>query len=106
MEYYICHFIFRYSGNSRNRKKTTEGYLSQIVSLRTLRRLDLNLNEFHLANINWPVGCQIESLTIQNSFTYKNLCAIISCSPRLHRLIIKQDFQSFIKDQPLTTSFP
>ena len=88
------------------RKKTTKNYLSQIVSSPALRRLGLNLKDTYLTTIQWPIECQIETLITYDDFTYENLCKIVSCSPRLRRLIIKQDFAHFIKDQTFETSFP
>jgi hypothetical protein len=86
--------------------KTTEQYLSSIMAQSTLRKVELNLRTDRLSNIQWPSNCRIEYLIIDGDITMDNLFRIISCSPQLHSLIIKQKLLTMPDNLKKRSSFP
>ncbi len=88
------------------RRKTTEHYLSSIMAQSTLRKVEFNVKNFRLSNIQWPSNCRIEYLIINVDITMNNLSRIISSSPQLHTLIIKQKLLTMSDNLNQRSSFP
>ena len=88
------------------RKNTTDNRLSKIVQQSNLRNIHFNIQNNRLSDIDWPMSCSIECLTLNGDITFDTLVKIFSCSPRLHRLIIEEKFSSLIDHCILTSSFP
>jgi hypothetical protein len=86
--------------------KTTEQYLSSIMAQSTLRKVEFNLRTDRLSNIQWPSNCRIEYLIIDGDITMDNLFRIISSSPQLHSLIIKQKLLTMPDNLKKRSSFP
>jgi hypothetical protein len=86
--------------------KKTEQYLSSIMAQSTLRKVEFNLRTDRLANIQWPSNCRIEYLIIDGDITMDNLFRIISCSPQLHKLIIKQKLLNITDNHSEKSPFP
>ena len=88
------------SKHDDHRRKTTANHLSTIVQQSNLRTIEFNIPNNRLSQIEWPSICSIECLIL---YEYENLVKIYSCSPRLHRLIIKGNL---FNSNHLTCSFP
>jgi hypothetical protein len=86
--------------------KTTEQYLSSIMAQSTLRKVEFNLRADRLSNIQWPSNCRIEYLIIDRYIRMDNLFRIISCSPQLHTLIIKQNLLVITDNRSEKSPFP
>jgi hypothetical protein len=86
--------------------KTTEQYLSSIMAQSTLRKVEFNLRADRLSNIQWPSNCRIEYLIIDRYIRMDNLFRIISCSPQLHTLIIKQKLTNVLQNVNKDLPFP
>ena len=83
-------FSIRISEYDDRRRKTTVNYLSTIVKQINLRRLYLDVENSRISDLSWPINCSIECLTINGNVKFDDLVKIFSCSPQLHRLIIKR----------------
>ena len=88
--------------DDRRRTKTNFN-LSKIISQSTIRHIHINFNRNR--DIEWPVECSIESLTINDNFKFETLSKIVSCSPRLRKLTVKSFKTSLIPVQPCEISF-
>jgi hypothetical protein len=88
------------------RRKTTEHYLSSIIAQSTLRKVEFNVKNHRLSNIQWPSDCRIEYLIINVDISMNNLSQIISSSPQLHTLIIKQKLLTMPDNLKQRSSFP
>ena len=74
------------------RRKTIVNYLSTVVNQPNLRYLYLNMNNNRISELSWPMNSSIECLTVNGYMKLDTLMKIFSCSPQLHRLIIKEIF--------------
>ena len=79
------------------RGKTTANILSNIVQ---------QIKACRIFQIEWPSNCSIECLICYGDIGLEKLIEIYSCSPRLHRLIIKRTFSYLKNHRHLTFSFP
>ena len=86
--------------------QTTVNHLSTVVRQSNLRNLHLNIQNNRLSEISWPMNCSIECLTVHGDITFDNLVKIFSCSPQLHRLIIKDEFSWLNPNNVKVHSFP
>ena len=87
------------------RKNTTVNDLSKIVQQSNLRNIYFNIENNRISNIEWPINCSIECLTLNEDMAFDNLVKIFSCSPQLPRLILKEKLSSIIDHYILTSSF-
>ena len=85
-------FSIRISKYDDRSRKTTVNYLSTIIKQVNFRRLYLNMNNDRISELSWPMNCSIECLTVNGNVPFDTLVKIFSCSPQLHRLIIKGTF--------------
>ena len=91
--------------DDRRRKKTNFNLL-KIISQPTIRYIDINLLRRHrLKDIEWPLECSVENLTINDGFIFETLSKIISCSPRLRKLTVKSFNASLIPAHPCKILF-
>jgi len=91
--------------DDRRRKKTNFNLL-KIISQPTIRYIDINLLRRHrLKDIEWPLECSVENLTINDDFIFQTLSKAISCSPRLRKLTLKSFNTSLIPVQPCEILF-
>ncbi|CAF1104696.1 unnamed protein product [Rotaria sordida] len=88
------------------RKKTTLSFLSSIMAQSSLRKVELNMKSDRISNISWPLNCRITCLTINEHIPFDDLCRILSCSPQLHTLILRQNLSIMINKMILPSSFP
>ena len=82
-------FSIRITDDDDRKGKEIVNYLSTVVSQANLRHLYLNMNNSRISDLSWPMKSSIECLTINREVWFDNLVKILSCSPQLHRLIIK-----------------
>ncbi|CAF1126692.1 unnamed protein product [Rotaria sordida] len=87
------------------RKKTTLSFLSSIMAQSNLRKVELNMKSNRISNISWPLKCGITCLTIDEHIPFDDLCRILSCSPQLHTLILRQNLSIMINKIILPSSF-
>ena len=99
-------FSIQMKNYDNRRRKTTANHLSTIVKEGNLRNLHLNIQSNRISEIEWSMNCSIECLTLSKDFTFDNLVKIFSCSPQLHRLIIKENFSHVINANIVGCSFP
>ena len=59
-----------------------------------------------ISEIEWPSTCSIECLTLDGNINFDHLVKIFSCSPQLHRLIIKDLVSRLIENPIVRCSFP
>ena len=83
-------FSIRISKYDDRSRKATVNYLSTIVKRVNFRRLYLDVKNSRISDLSWPMKSSIECLTINGDLEFDNLVKIFSCSPQLHRLIIKR----------------
>jgi len=96
-------FILDIQNFDDRRRKKTNFNLSKIISQSTIRYIDIYC--YRDRDIEWPVECSLESLTINDNFKFETLPKIISCSPRLRKLTVKLFNTSLIPIQPCEISF-
>ncbi len=95
--------IRKYDGH---RQKATMQCFFSIIAQPTLRKLELDIKNDRLKNIQWPSNCRIEILVINSSIDANNLFPIISASPQLHTLVIKEALHIRSEDLNKKFSFP
>ena len=88
------------------RKKTTLNLLSSIITQPSLRKLELKIKRDRLPNISWPLNCKIEYLITDEDIHFDDIYKILSNSPQLYKLIVRQSLLSMIRNTTLTSSFP
>ncbi|CAF0859055.1 unnamed protein product [Rotaria sp. Silwood1] len=88
------------------RKKTTLHFLSSILAQSNLRKVELNIKNDRISNILWSVNSKIEYLIIDSEIVFDDMLTILSHSPQLQTLILKQNFSTLIKNMKQTCPFP
>ena len=99
-------FSIRMTDYDDKRRKEMVNYLSTIVSQANLRHIYLNMNNNRISNLSWAMNCSIECLTVRACIKFDNLVKIFSCSPQLHRLILKETFFGIGTNNRTGHSFP
>ena len=56
--------------------------------------------------MKWPSDCSIQCFISNGDLKVEKFLQIYSCSPHLHRLIVKQKLSDFTRDYLGTFSFP
>ena len=87
---FLRSFSIRIRNYDDSSRKTTVKYLSTVVKQVNFRRLYLDVKNSRISDLSWPMNCSIECLTINGNVRFDNLVKILSCSPQLHRLIMKR----------------
>ncbi|CAF0890956.1 unnamed protein product [Rotaria sordida] len=87
------------------RKKTTLNFLSSILAQSNLRKVELKIRNDRISNISWSVNSRIEYLIIDSNINFHSIMTILSCSPQLHTLILKQNLPILIGNMKQTCSF-
>ena len=104
--HYLRSFSLHLTKHDDRRRKTTMNSLSTIVQQSNLRRIEVQMQNHRLFEIEWPSNCSIECLILNGDIDFENLVKIFSCSPQLHRLIVKQKFSYLNKSNHVKCSFP
>ena len=102
----IKSFSIQIGKYDNRRRKTTVNHLSTIVKRTNLRKIHFNIKNNRISEIEWPMNCSIQCLILDRDITFDNLVKIYSCSPELHRLIVKDRFSRLNKEQIVRPSFP
>jgi hypothetical protein len=63
--------------------------LSLVLSLSTLRKIDLNISTFDLSRLSWPIECSIQHLEI-DCRTVNDYYTIVQLLPNLRRFVVRQ----------------
>ena len=87
------------------RRKTTHNYLSLILARPNLRKIELGIKNYRISSLSWPLNSRIEYVVIANEIDFDTIMTILSRSPQLHTLILKQNIFNSLKDTKQTYSF-
>ncbi|CAF1382834.1 unnamed protein product [Rotaria sp. Silwood1] len=88
------------------RRNTTLSFLSSILTQSNLRNVELNIRNDRISSTLWPATSRIEYLIIDSDISFHSIFTILSCSPQLHTLILKQNSPTLIENMKQKYSFP
>ncbi|CAF3503861.1 unnamed protein product [Rotaria sp. Silwood1] len=63
--------------------------LSSVIGRRSLRKLDLTMEDKMINDLVWPVECSFQHLRLFNSVDIEQLCTILHCSSHLKTISIR-----------------
>ncbi|CAM4771798.1 unnamed protein product [Rotaria magnacalcarata] len=64
-------------------------FLSLTIGKNTIRKLDLNLGYTTIHELEWPLNCSVIYLRLTSCLRFQNFCRILSCSPYVENLILR-----------------
>ncbi|CAF3720823.1 unnamed protein product [Rotaria socialis] len=64
-------------------------FLSLTIGKNTIRKLDLNLGYTAIHELEWPLNCSVIYLRLSSCIRFKKFCRILSCSPYIESLILR-----------------
>jgi hypothetical protein len=85
-------------------RKTTANLLSSAIAQPNIRKLDLDIKNDRIHNIQWPINCTVRHFTINEYITFDYLCNIFRCSPHLQTFMIRYSLYDITNGSILTSS--
>ncbi|CAF0806321.1 unnamed protein product [Rotaria sordida] len=102
----LTSFSFNIKRYDDRRIKTTNSFLTSIISQSNFRKMEFNLTTDRLWKTSWPFNCSIEYLIVNEDITMDNLIKILQCSPHLYKIILKQKFSKIINNVSQISTLP